>query len=99
MSDREQLGRCGRLWANAALLEARVRPQDNVIDVGARAGAVTGYQGLAFGPEAVGWAIGDDCQARRSKADDFGRQDLMIWRAIEGWALLNSAIVEKLITS
>jgi hypothetical protein len=62
-------------------------------------GAVAGYQGVAFGPESIGWAIGDDCQARRSKADDFGRQDLVIWRAIEGWSLLNDAIVERIVTS
>lgn len=63
------------------------------------AGSVTGYQAVAFGPEAIGWAIGDDCTARRSKADDFGRQDLVIWRAIEGWALLNEDFVEKIVTS
>jgi hypothetical protein len=62
-------------------------------------GAVTGYQALAFGPEALGWAIGADAHAERSKNDDFNRQDLVIWNSIESFALLNDAIVERIVTS
>lgn len=70
----------------------------STVAVGA-GGAVTGFQGLAFGPEAVGWAIGADPHAERSKNDDFGRQDLVMWQSIESFALLNTDIVEKIITS
>lgn len=58
----------------------------------------TAYQAVAFGPESVGWAIGLDAEARRSKDDDFGREDRVLWLAHEGWALLNEAFVEKVAT-
>jgi hypothetical protein len=62
-------------------------------------GAVTGYQALAFGPESLGWGIGMDAQARRSKDDDYGREDRMVWIAHEAWKLLNEDFVEKIVTS
>ena len=62
-------------------------------------GAVTGYQALAFGPEAFGWAIGMDAQARRSKDDDYSREDKLIWVAHEGFALLDDDFVERIVTT
>jgi hypothetical protein len=62
-------------------------------------GSVTGYQGVAFGPQAVGWGIGMEAEARRSKADDFGREDRLLWISHEAFALLNGDFVQKVITS
>lgn len=67
-------------------------------DVGS-GGAVTGYQGLAFGPQSVGWAIGKDAEARRSKDDDFGREDRIVWTAHEGWQLMDAAFVQRFVTT
>jgi N4-gp56 family major capsid protein len=61
-------------------------------------GAETGYQALAFGPSAIGWAIGMDAEARRSKDDDFGREDRVVWTAHEGWQLLDATFVQKIVT-
>ena len=62
-------------------------------------GAETGYQALAFGPGAIGWAIGMDAEARRSKDDDFGREDRVVWLCHEAWTLLDEDFVEKIVTS
>lgn len=62
-------------------------------------GAVTGYQGMAFGPNAIGWAIGMDAEARRAKDDDFGREDRVVWIAHEGWKLLDTDFVERVVTT
>ncbi len=62
-------------------------------------GSVTGYQALAFGPGALGWAIGMDAEARRSKSDDFGREDRLIWISHEAFAVLDADFVEKVVTS
>jgi N4-gp56 family major capsid protein len=58
-------------------------------------GAVTGYRGVAFGPQAIGWGIGMDAEARRSKDDDYGREDRVLWIAHEGWALLDADFVQR----
>jgi N4-gp56 family major capsid protein len=63
------------------------------------AGAVTGYQAFAFGPQAMGWGVGMQAEARRNNADQYGLQDLFIWVADEAWGLLNAAFVEKIVTS
>jgi len=62
-------------------------------------GAVTGYQGLAFGPGGLGWAIGMDAEARRDRNDDFGREDRYLWLAHEAFAMLDADFVEKIVTS
>lgn len=62
-------------------------------------GAVTGYQALAFGPESFGHAIGMDAEARRSKDDDFGREDKVLWVAHEGYKLLDADFVERIVTT
>lgn len=62
-------------------------------------GAVTGYQAVAFGPQAVGWAIGMDAEARRSKDDDYGREDRVLWIAHEGWALLDTDFVQRFVST
>ncbi len=68
----------------------------NIPTAGVGAGsAVTGYRGVAFGPGAIGHAIGMDAEARRSKNDDFGREDRVLWLAHEGWALLDSDFVQR----
>jgi N4-gp56 family major capsid protein len=59
----------------------------------------TVYQALAFGPESIGWAIGMDAEARRSKDDDFGREDRVLWIAHEAFKILNSDFVEKIQTT
>ena len=63
------------------------------------ADAVTGFQALAFGPSALGWAIGMDAESRRDKNDDFGREDRYVWLAHEAFALLDADFVEKVVTS
>lgn len=62
-------------------------------------GSVTGYQGVAFGPNAIGHAIGMDAEARRSKDDDFARQDKVMWVAHEGWHLLDDSFVQRFTTT
>lgn len=62
-------------------------------------GAVTGYQGVAFGPNSIGWGIGMDVEARRSKDDDYGREDRVVWLAHEGWSLLDDNFVQRLTTT
>lgn len=62
-------------------------------------GAVTGYQSLAFGPQAIGWAIGMDGEARRSKDDDYGREDRVVWIAHEGWQLMDASFVQRITTT
>ncbi len=63
------------------------------------AGAVTGYQAVACGPGAIGWGIGMDAEARRSKDDDYGREDRVVWIAHEGWQLLDADFVQRLVTT
>jgi N4-gp56 family major capsid protein len=53
-------------WGGFMLMTSTNIPLDAV----GSGGAVAGYQALAFGPEAFGWAIGMDVEARRSKDDD-----------------------------
>lgn len=73
---------------------------NNIPTVGVGAGgAVTGYQAVAFGPQAVGHGVGMMAEARRSKDDDYGREDRCVWLAHEAWGLLNAAFVEKIVTS
>jgi hypothetical protein len=62
-------------------------------------GSVTGYQGVAFGPQSIGWGVGMDAEARKSKADDFGREDRLIWIAHEAFKLLNEDFVQKIVTT
>lgn len=62
-------------------------------------GAVTGYQGMAFGPQSIGWAIGMDAEARRSKDDDFGREDRVVWIAHEAWQLMDANFVQRFVTA
>ena len=72
----------------------------NIPTKGVGAGsAVTGYQGVAFGPGAIGHGIGMDAEARRSQNDDFGREDRVLWIAHEGWALLDTDFVQRLVTT
>lgn len=61
--------------------------------------AVTGVQAVAFGPECIGHGIGMDAEARRYASDDFGRQDMFAWLSHECWALLNSNMVERIVTA
>jgi len=68
------------------------------VPVGA-GGAVAGNAALCFGPEAIGWGVGMDVEARRSKTDDFGRSDMFVWCSEECYALLNSAMVERILTT
>jgi hypothetical protein len=73
---------------------------NNIVTTGVGAGgAVTGYQGLAFGPQALGWGVGMECEARRSKADDFGREDRLVWISHEAFGLLDEDFVQKFITT
>lgn len=58
-------------------------------------GAVTGYRGVACGPGAIGHAIGMPVEARRSKNDDFGREDRVLWVAHEGWAALDLDFIQR----
>lgn len=62
-------------------------------------GAVTGYQGVAFGPQSVGWAIGMDAEARRSKDDDYGREDRVVWIAHEAWQLMDANFAQRFVTT
>lgn len=62
-------------------------------------GSVTAYQGLFFGPEAIGWGIGMEAHVRRSNNDDFGQADYLVWLADECWGLLNADFVEKVLTT
>jgi hypothetical protein len=53
-------------------------------------GAVTGYQGVAFGAvPGVGHAEPLPAQARRSEQTDYGRKGLFIWKSHEGFGTLD----------
>lgn len=61
--------------------------------------AVTGYQSVAFGPDACGMGIGMAPEVRQSTDNDFGRQDLVIWLMHAGFALLDARFVQRVITT
>jgi N4-gp56 family major capsid protein len=79
------------------IVEANSIPNSDV--GGGGGGGVVGFQALAFGPEAIGWAIGMDTEARPSKDDDYGREDRVLWIAHEGWQLLDADFVERITTT
>lgn len=62
-------------------------------------GSVDGFQGMAFGPQAVGHGIGMAPAAFRSKNDDFGREDRVLWRSHEAFSLLNEDFVQVIQTT
>lgn len=73
---------------------------NNIPTDGVGAGdAVTGYQSLAFGPDACGMGIGMMPEVRQSTDNDFGRKDLVIWLMHAGFALLDERFVERVITT
>lgn len=62
-------------------------------------GAVTGYQGVAFGPDAVGAGIGMAPEVRQSTDNDFGRKDLVIWLMHAGFAVLDDRFIQRTIST
>ncbi len=73
---------------------------NNIVTAGVGSGGlVTGYQGLAFGPQSVGWGVGMEAEARKSKSDDFGREDRLIWISHESFKLLNADFVQVIQTT
>lgn len=63
------------------------------------ASAVTGYQSVAFGPDACGQGIGMAPEVRQSTDNDYGRQDLVIWLMHAGFKLLDARFVQRVITT
>lgn len=63
------------------------------------AGGVTGYQSVAFGPDAVGAGHGLMPEVRHSTDNDFGRQDLVIWLCHAAYATLDARFVQRIITT
>lgn len=63
------------------------------------ASAVTGYQSVAFGPDACGQGIGMAPEVRQSTDNDFGRKDLVIWLMHAGFKLLDARFVQRVITT
>lgn len=61
--------------------------------------AVTGYQSVAFGPDAVGQGVGMAPEVRKSNDDDFRRQDLVIWIMHAGFAALDARFAERVIST
>lgn len=62
-------------------------------------GAVTGYQSVAFGPDACGMGVGMAPEVRQSTDNDFGRQDLVIWLMHAGFGLLDARFVQRTIST
>jgi N4-gp56 family major capsid protein len=63
------------------------------------ASAVTGYQGVAFGPLSLAQAAKKSPQAAFKDDTDYGRQSHVIWKAIEAWGELYADLVVRTITT
>lgn len=63
------------------------------------ASAVTGYQGVAFGPYGVGHGVGMEPQIRAANDTDFGRQERVLWVAHECFGTLMANMLVRTITT
>jgi N4-gp56 family major capsid protein len=61
--------------------------------------SLTAYQGVVFGPNAIGYGEGRvPLQIRRNKNDDYERFLYLVWMVYRGYAMLDSRFVYKLRT-
>lgn len=60
---------------------------------------VTGYQGVCVAAGAIGWALGEDASILRDKNDDGGRFLKAGWRAVEGFATLNTDFIQRTVST
>ena len=59
--------------------------------------AATVYQALALGPKSLGWVPDLAAETRLGDSTDYGRKLSAMWLAIEGWKLVDTNRVEKVL--
>lgn len=64
---------------------------------GTVASGVTVYEGLLIGPGAVGYAVGQDAEARFSDDTDYQAEAKVIWDSKESFALLDNRGVQRVL--